>query len=79
MESKMTFEETFCMIMEQDELPDNFDKLEIGEITEWDSLANMLFLMELEKNFSIRFSMDEMSELTSIKSIQGKLAELVKN
>lgn len=75
----MTFEETFCMIMEQDELPDNFDKLEIGEITEWDSLANMLFLMELEKNFSIRFSMDEMSELTSIKSIQGKLAELVKN
>jgi len=74
----MSFEELFCEIMEQEDLPQNFETLEIGDISEWDSLANMNFLMALEKKFSVRFSFDDMAELNSITMIRNKLTILLK-
>ena len=72
----MKIEKIFCEVMELDALPENFEDLQIGDIKQWDSLANMNFLMSLEKNFNIRFSFDEMSELTSINIIKLRIAEL---
>lgn len=72
----MKIEEIFCEIMELDKTPKNFLDLQIGDVKQWDSLANMNFLMAIEKNFNIRFSFDEMSELISIKIISSRLAEL---
>ena len=72
----MKIEKIFCEVMELDALPENFEDLQIGDIKQWDSLANMNFLMSLEKNFNIRFSFDEMSELTSINLIKLRIAEL---
>tara|TARA_B100000212_G_C27380779_1_gene536958 strand:- start:1842 stop:2066 length:225 start_codon:yes stop_codon:yes gene_type:complete len=72
----MKIEKIFCEVMELDDLPENFDDLQIGDITKWDSLSNMNFLMSIEKNLNIRFSFDEMSELTSISKIKSKIVEL---
>ena len=72
----MKIEKIFCEVMELDALPENFEDLQIGDIKQWDSLANMNFLMSLEKHFNIRFSFDEMSELTSVNMIKSKVAEL---
>ena len=62
----MTLEDIFCEIMEQEELPDKFEDLAMGDIVKWDSLANMNLLMALEIHLNVRFSFEEMSELNSI-------------
>lgn len=41
----------------------------MGDIEEWDSLANMNLLMELESIYNIRFTIDEMAQLNSISNI----------
>jgi acyl carrier protein len=45
----------------------NISKLKIGDFKEWDSLGNFNLLLEIEKNFKVRF---KPKELTSINSIQ---------
>lgn len=72
----MEIEKIFCEVMELDTLPEDFDNLKIGDIKEWDSMANMNFLMSVERNLNIRFSFDEMAELTSINIIKLRIAEL---
>ena len=73
----MDIENIFCEVMELDKVPNDFNDLSIGDIEKWDSLSNMLFLMALEKSFEIRFTFDEMSELTSIKAIKKRLNNLM--
>jgi acyl carrier protein len=72
----MEIEKIFCEVMELDTLPEDFDNLKIGDIKEWDSMANMNFLMSVERNLNIRFSFDEMAELTSINIIKLRITEL---
>ena len=61
-----TFKETF---------PDakfdqnDFEILELNSIPQWDSMGNLNFLMNIETNFGIRLSSDELSETKSIKAI----------
>ena len=38
-------------------------------VPEWDSLNNLNFLLRVEKKFKFKFSVEEMTELKSIKSI----------
>tara|TARA_B110000263_G_C15245095_1_gene481309 strand:- start:62 stop:304 length:243 start_codon:yes stop_codon:yes gene_type:complete len=47
----------------------NIKKLSINSFKEWDSLANFNLLLEVEKEFKVRFSIEEMSEIKSIKQI----------
>jgi acyl carrier protein len=56
-----TFSPTQPISFEQD--------ISIGEIPEWDSFGNFNFLVSIEEHFSIRFTVDEMSELKSFFSI----------
>ncbi len=74
----MTLEDIFCEIMEQEELPDKFEDLAMGDIVKWDSLANMNLLMALEIHLNVRFSFEEMSELNSIQLIRQRLSEYKK-
>jgi len=48
--------------------------LKIGDIDEWDSVAHLDLLSEVEAEFGLRFSLDEMSELTSLDAIRRRLA-----
>jgi acyl carrier protein len=61
-----TFKDTF-----QDAKFDqnDFEKLELNSIPQWDSMGNLNFLMNIETNFGIRLSSDELSETKSIKAI----------
>ena len=44
----------------------NLRKLEINSLKEWDSIGNLNLLLEIEREFKFKFSMDEMSEIKSI-------------
>ncbi len=48
-------------------------KLQIGTHKNWDSLANMQILMEIEKKLNIRFSVNDLGSLNSVKKILNKL------
>ena len=56
-------------------LPQNFENLKIGDIEKWDSLNHMLFLMEIESEYSLKFSVDEMGDLISIQQIRKAMKE----
>ena len=47
----------------------NVLKLKIGDFKEWDSLGNFNLLLEIEKNFKIRFKQKELSSITSVNQI----------
>ncbi len=57
------------------ELTGNISELKMGDIPEWDSLGNFNLLMEIENHFEIRFDIDELESLDSIKAIYDSIAK----
>ena len=47
--------------------------LRVGRFAEWDSLAHFNFLLTVEEQFQIRFSVEEISELKSLDEIAQTL------
>jgi len=70
-----TLEQIFLNIMGIQALPQNFENLKIGDIEKWDSLNHMLFLMEIESEYSLKFSVDEMGDLITIEQIRKAIKE----
>ena len=70
-----TLEQIFLNIMRIQALPQNFENLKIGDIEKWESLNHMLFLMEIESEYSLKFSVDEMGDLISIQQIRKAMKE----
>ncbi len=70
-----TLEQIFLNIMGIQALPQNFENLKIGDIEKWDSLNHMLFLMEIESEYSLKFSVDEMGDLITIEQIRKAMKE----
>ena len=70
-----TLEQIFLNIMRIQALPQNFENLKIGDIEKCDSLNHMLFLMEIESEYSLKFSVDEMGDLISIQQIRKAMKE----
>ena len=70
-----TLEQIFLNFMRIQALPQNFENLKIGDIEKWDSLNHMLFLMEIESEYSLKFSVDEMGDLISIQQIRKAMKE----
>ena len=68
----------FVDIMNLTSVPQNFLDLKMSDIEEWDSLANMNVLMELENAYNIRFTIDEMTELNSITNIMSTIYKKTK-
>ena len=56
------------------EFNDLDENLGVGAFPGWDSLAHFNFLMAVEEDFGIRFSMDEMSELKNLRQIKEALS-----
>tara|TARA_B110001452_G_scaffold93670_1_gene77346 strand:+ start:2716 stop:2964 length:249 start_codon:yes stop_codon:yes gene_type:complete len=50
-------------------IPKNVNELKIGDLKEWDSLGNYNLLLEIEKNFKIRFKSTDLTKITSINQI----------
>lgn len=54
------------------------DSLSIGEIPEWDSMGNLNIIQAIEAKFQIDIPMEDLFELTSVKSIIEEV-EKIKN
>ena len=64
----------FNKVIYKKKISDNaFLKLKIDQIKEWDSMQNMHFLLEIEKEFDLKFSFKEMNELNSIRKILKRI------
>ena len=50
--------------------------LKLGDFDEWDSLGNFNLLLAIEKFYNIRFSMEQMAEIKSIKSLIKNLESI---
>lgn len=49
------------------------DSLTPADVPDWDSMSYLLFIGELEKNFSISFTMDEILTATSLGAVRTLL------
>ena len=52
------------------------EDLSIGQIDEWDSMGNMAIIAALEENLGIEFTMDDLFDLNSVKSIVEEIEKL---
>ena len=48
----------------------NIEELEISNPVEWDSLANLNILLEIENAKGMKFNIEDFEKLTSIRSIK---------
>jgi acyl carrier protein len=53
---------------------DDISDLRVGSFPEWSSLAHFNFLLLVEEAFHLQFTVDEMSDLKSIRDIRARLA-----
>ena len=44
-------------------------ELKLGDVEEWDSLGNFNFLLAIEDFYKIRFSIEQMTDIKSIKKL----------
>ena len=56
-------------IFDQEKIPKEITNLEYGNFKSWDSLAHLNLMLTIEKEFKIKFSLNEMYELRSVKEI----------
>ena len=75
---KDTIEDIFYQIYKTKKLK-NFNKLKIGQVSRWDSLNNLNYLLKIEEKFNIKFTISEMATLNSIKKIRKTLETKIKN
>lgn len=54
-------------------IPKNINSLKIGDLKEWDSLGNFNLILEIEKIFKVRFNLDEIESIKSVKAIKNAL------
>jgi acyl carrier protein len=55
-----------CLKLRRDQYrPD----LRIGDVEQWDSVAHLDVLSELEREFGVRFDLDDMATLTSLPEL----------
>ena len=47
----------------------------MGDLLEWDSLANMNILLSIEEHYGIRFTVKEMEEINSIEKMNKKISK----
>ena len=50
-------------------IPKDWKGLELGNPKEWDSLGNFSLLMSIEESYNFKFSIEQMSEVTTINQI----------
>ena len=50
-------------------IPKDWKELELGNPKEWDSLGHFSFLMSIEESYNFEFSIEQMSEVTTINQI----------
>ena len=47
--------------------------LRIGDVDQWDSVAHLDLMSEIEREFGVRFDLDEITTLTSLPDLISRL------
>ena len=55
------------------DIPENIDDLKMGDIDEWDSIGNFNLILAIEQKYGIRFNMEDLDNLKSVKEIKRLL------
>ncbi len=63
----------FKKIFKISKLPKDLNKITMQNFKAWDSLGHIKLLLEIEKKLKTKFTMKEISELTSLKKIISRL------
>ena len=53
------------------------DDLSSGDIPEWDSVGNLAILSTLEQELDIEFPLEDLFDLTSVRSIIDEVSKLI--
>lgn len=69
-EARLT--ETFRQVFERDDIT-LFREMTAADLTEWDSLAHINLIMEIEENFGLRFNVDDIVDLKNV----GEMIDLI--
>jgi len=59
----------FKKVFPTSKIKKNINNLKFGDIKKWDSLGNLNLLLEIEKEFNIRFDTNTFSKIKSVKEI----------
>lgn len=54
---------------------DKAQDLEVGQVKFWDSLSHLNFMLAIEDEFKIRFTINEMTNIKSINQIEKALVK----
>ena len=55
------------------EIPESFLDLSVGSLPQWDALSHISLLLSIEEHYGIRFSLEEMEELSNMRNIASAL------
>ena len=61
--------EIFTSVFPDSTIQNSILNLQLGDIEEWDSQGHLNLLLSIEDFYNIRFTMDQMAEIKSIKQI----------
>jgi acyl carrier protein len=50
--------------------------LKIGDVEQWDSVAHLDLMSEIEQKFGVRFDLDEITTLTSLPELLSRLEKV---
>ena len=62
-------QKVFKKVFPNSKINKNIYSLKIGSIKKWDSLGNLNLLLEIEKEFNIKFDTTTFSKIKSVKDI----------
>lgn len=72
MEKKLKLEKikkAFKRVFPAQKIDKNFLKLKVGNVKNWDSLRNLNLILEIEKEFKIKFNSKVFSQIKSIRDL----------
>ncbi len=66
----MNLRQILIEVFTKSTIPEKIDNLKMGDLKEWDSLGNFNLILAIEQKYGIRFKIEDLDKLTSIKEIQ---------
>ena len=69
----MSFRKILLDTFSKSDIPENIDDLKMGDIDEWDSIGNFNLILAIEQKYGIRFNMEDLDNLKSVKEIKRLL------
>tara|TARA_X000000950_G_scaffold259772_1_gene328479 strand:+ start:1325 stop:1561 length:237 start_codon:yes stop_codon:yes gene_type:complete len=61
--------QTLKKIFKTEKIPKDIKKLKFGSFKSWDSMAHLNFLLQVEKDFKVKFPLKDMFNIRSVMQI----------